>query len=158
MNEEYAILESDLAPDMLELYEAACAVREYAYAPYSGFRVGAALRTEDGRLYTGVNVENASFPVTICAERGALMKAVADGARKFSSMAVVTDAAEPAAPCGMCRQMLVEFGLDLQVLTAGRGGPSALLPLTELLPLAFVRSSFELRSLVMPALTKQTDR
>ncbi len=154
MNEEYAITESELSPDMLELYESACAVRDHAYAPYSGFRVGAALRTIDGRVYTGVNVENASFPVTICAERGALMAAIADGARRFSSMAVVTDATEPAAPCGMCRQMLVEFGLELQVLTAGRGGPNALLPLTELLPLAFVRTSFELRSLVMPALTK----
>ncbi len=115
------------------------------------------LQLADGRVYTGVNVENASFPVTICAERGALMAAIADGARRFSSMAVVTDATEPAAPCGMCRQMLVEFGLELQVLTAGRGGPSALLPLTELLPLAFVRSSFELRSLVMPALKKTVD-
>jgi cytidine deaminase len=157
LNEEYAITESELSPDMLELYEAACAVREHAYAPYSGFRVGAALRTADGRVYIGVNVENASFPVTICAERGALMAAVADGARQFSSLAVVTDASEPAAPCGMCRQMLVEFGVELQVLTAGRGGPSALLPLTELLPLAFVRSSFELRSLVMPALKKTVD-
>lgn len=150
-DDEYTISEADLDEDMLELYELAVEVRANAYAPYSGFRVGAALRTRDGRVFTGVNVENASFPVTICAERGALMSAVAAGVREFEAVAVVTDAVEPAAPCGMCRQMLAEFGLDLMILGAGREGPKHLIQLRELLPKAFVRSSFELRSLVAPA-------
>ncbi len=136
---------------MLELYELAHEARARAYAPYSGFRVGAALRGRDGQVFVGVNVENASFPVTICAERGALMSAVAAGVREFDSLAVVTDALEPAAPCGMCRQMLAEFGLDLPILGAGREGPTHLVRLRDLLPSAFTRSSFELRSLVMPA-------
>ena len=150
-DDEYTISEADLDDDMLELHELAVEVRANAYAPYSGFRVGAALRTRDGRVFTGVNVENASFPVTICAERGALMSAVAAGVREFEAVAVVTDAVEPAAPCGMCRQMLAEFGLDLMILGAGREGPKHLIQLRELLPKAFVRSSFELRSLVAPA-------
>ncbi len=150
-DDEYAITEAELDEDMLELYELASEARARAYAPYSGFRVGAALRGRDGRVFVGVNVENASFPVTICAERGALMSAVAEGVREFDSLAVVTDALEPAAPCGMCRQMLAEFGLDLPILGAGRDGPTHLIRLGDLLPSAFTRDSFELRSLVMPA-------
>lgn len=138
-------------PGLRALYDAAVAVQDNAYAPYSGFRVGAALRAMDGRVFVGVNVENASFPVTICAERGALMSAVAAGVQHFDAVAVVTDALHPAAPCGICRQMLAEFGLDLQVLLAGRQGPEALVTLRDLLPRAFTRSSFELRSVVMPA-------
>lgn len=157
-DDEFAITESELDDDMLELYELASEARVHAYAPYSGFRVGAALRTRDGRVFTGVNVENASFPVTICAERGALMSAVAAGVREFEAVAVVTDAVEPAAPCGMCRQMLAEFGLDLQILGAGREGPQYVIPLGELLPKAFIRSSFELRSLVMPAQGQAADQ
>lgn len=156
MHDEFSITEADLDEDMLELYEQAVEARENAYAPYSGFRVGAALRARDGRIFIGVNVENASFPVTICAERGALMSAVAQGVRSFEAIAVVTDAVVPAAPCGMCRQMLAEFGTDLKVLDGGREGPAHLLPLSELLPRAFVRDSFELRSLVMPALATST--
>ena len=140
-----------LDPEFDELYRKAVAVREHAYAPYSGFAVGAALLTEDGRIFTGVNVENASFPVTICAERGALMTAVAAGARSFRAVAVVTDAEHPAAPCGLCRQMLAEFGLDMKVLIIGKDGPDSIVTLRELLPRAFTRGSFELRSLVVPA-------
>ena len=140
-----------LDPELQQLHEKAVAVRANAYAPYSGFAVGAALLTDDGRVFTGVNVENASFPVTICAERGALMTAVAAGATRFRAVCVVTDAEHPAAPCGLCRQMLAEFGLDMKVLISGKDGPDALVTLRELLPRAFTRGSFELRSLVVPA-------
>ncbi len=140
-----------LNPELEKLWRAATQVQPRAYAPYSGFRVGAALLAEDGRIFVGVNVENASFPVTICAERGALMTAVAQGASNFRAIAVVTDARHPAAPCGLCRQMLAEFGLDLKVLIVGRDGPDALVTLQELLPRSFTRDSFELRSVVMPA-------
>lgn len=140
-----------LDSELEALERAAEQIRVNAYAVYSGFRVGAALLADDGRVFTGVNVENASFPVSICAERGALMTAVAQGATKFQAIAVVTDARKPAAPCGMCRQMLAEFGLDLKVLIVGRDGPDALVTLRELLPRAFTRGSFEVRSVVMPA-------
>lgn len=140
-----------LDPEYERLHKAAVAVQPHAYAPYSGFRVGAALLTDDGHIFTGVNVENASFPVTICAERGALMAAIAGGHSRFKAVAVVTDASHPAAPCGLCRQMLAEFGLELQVLIIGRDGPDALVTLGELLPRAFTRDSFEVRSVVMPA-------
>ncbi len=140
-----------LDPALMELFHAAVDAQPHAYAPYSGFRVGAALRAKDGRIFGGVNVENASFPVTICAERGALMAAVAAGVQEFDAIAVVTDAKKPAAPCGLCRQMLAEFGLDLKVLIAGREGPDCVVTLGDLLPRAFTRGSFELRSVVMPA-------
>ncbi len=134
-----------LGPVVADLYRRAQAVRRHAYAPYSGFRVGAALRAADGRIFTGVNVENASFPVTICAERGALMAAIASGAESFDELVVVTDAETPAAPCGLCRQMLAEFGLDLVVTLCGRSGPAERVRLGELLPYAFTRASFEPR-------------
>lgn len=132
-------------PDLLPLIEAATAVRPNAYAPYSGFAVGAALRTRSGKVYVGVNVENASFPVGNCAERSALVAAVTQGDRDFDEIVVVTDAKEPAAPCGNCRQMLAEFGLDLGVTVCGRGGPAYRLRLGELLPHAFTPGAFEPR-------------
>lgn len=142
---------TELAPELRQLVERAVAVQPNAYAPYSGFSVGAALLAADGRVFSGVNVENASFPVTICAERGALMTAVAAGAKEFTAIAVVTEAKKPAAPCGLCRQMLAEFGLDLKVLIVGRQGLDSVVTLDELLPQAFTRGSFEVRSVVMPA-------
>ncbi|MFZ4578897.1 MAG: cytidine deaminase [Myxococcota bacterium] len=132
-------------PDLAEVVKAAVDVRRHAYAPYSGFLVGAALRTKSGRIFTGVNVENASFPVTICAERSALVAAVTQGEREFDEVAVVTDAAEPAAPCGLCRQMLAEFGVDLWVTVIGRQGPAYRVRLSELLPHAFTPGAFEPR-------------
>ncbi|MCJ7723887.1 MAG: cytidine deaminase, partial [Anaerolineales bacterium] len=94
--------------------------RRQAYAPYSNYRVGAALRTTDGRIFTGVNVENAAYPTSICAERVAVFKAVSEGEHLFEAIAVVTD--NGGSPCGACRQVLAEFGLDTLVLIAdGKG-------------------------------------
>lgn len=132
-------------PDLGELVRMAIAVRQKAYAPYSGFLVGAALRSRSGRIFVGVNVENASFPVGICAERSALVAAVSQGEREFDEIAVVTDAKEPAAPCGLCRQMLAEFGLGLGVTVVGRQGPAWRVTLGELLPHAFTPGAFEPR-------------
>lgn len=119
------------------LIEAARDAKRRAYAPYSEFKVGAALLASDGRVFAGCNVENASYPVTICAERVALGSAVAAGARRFERLAIVTDAAMPTPPCGMCRQALSEFGLDLQIDSAARGDAAAHWRLGDLLPAHF---------------------
>ena len=102
------------------LIEVASTVRKWAYAPYSNYQVGAALLTASGRIYDGVNVENAAYPDSICAERVAVFKAVSEGELKFEAIAVVTQ--NSAAPCGSCRQALAEFGLDIVVLIADDTG------------------------------------
>jgi len=103
-----------------ELVKAAQAVYPKAYARYSNYFVGAALLAEDGRVFTGVNVENAVYPLTICAERSAVVKAVSEGARSFQAIAVVTR--DGGFPCGSCRQVLAEFGLDIEVSVADLDG------------------------------------
>jgi cytidine deaminase len=118
------------------LLDAARAVQRRAYAPYSRFQVGCALEADDGRVFVGCNVENASYGLTICAERAAVCAAVASGARRFVRAVVVTDADPPAAPCGACRQVLSEFGRDLTVDGVGPSG-SVHWTITQLLPAAF---------------------
>src|SRR5437660_10023862 len=99
-----------------QLLEAALAVREHAHATFSNFKVGAALETDDGRIFTGCNVENATYGLTICAERVAVFKAISEGYREFRRVVVVADTQEPTPPCGACRQILWEFGGDLEVI------------------------------------------
>jgi len=106
--------------DKQSLIDLANEARARAYAPYSRYRVGAALRTRSGRVYTGVNVENAAYPASICAERSAVFKAVSEGEREFEVVAVVTD--NGGSPCGSCRQVMAEFGLDTVVLIADGSG------------------------------------
>jgi cytidine deaminase len=130
----------ELAPaDVRRLLAAARAVRLRAHAPYSHFQVGAAVLDERGRIHVGCNVENASYGLTVCAERNAVATAIAAGALDFRAVAVVTGAEPPASPCGACRQVLSEFADgDVPVLMAGtRGQAHVKLTVAELLPAAF---------------------
>lgn len=120
------------------LIEAARMVQRHAYVPDSNFRVGAALESADGKVFVGCNVENASFGLTMCAERVAVGAAVAAGVRSFRRIVVATDRDPPAPPCGACRQVLAEFGLDLQVDGVGPASHQGW-TLEELLPSAFTR-------------------
>ncbi len=120
-----------------ELSGVAREAMDCAYAPYSAFRVGVALEAADGRVFTGCNVENAAYPVTICAEQVALGTAVAAGARQFRRIVVATAAESPTAPCGMCRQALAEFGLDLEIVAVTEAGARDAWSLRELLPERF---------------------
>ena len=119
------------------LVQAAAAARDRAYAPYSQFRVGAALETADGEIITGCNVENASYGLTMCAERVAVGRAVAEGHTRFTRVAVVTAAAALTPPCGACRQVLWEFAPDAVVTLANPAGETADYRLRDLLPAAF---------------------
>lgn len=118
------------------LIDLANEARRRAYVPYSNYPVGAALRTKSGRLYTGVNVENAAYPQTMCAERVAIFKAVSEGETEFEVIAIVTN--NGGSPCGGCRQVMAEFGLDMIVLLAdGEGNLQKEATVSELLPEAF---------------------
>jgi cytidine deaminase len=119
------------------LVEAARRAREHAVARFSGFKVGAALETADGHVITGCNIENATYGLTVCAERVAMFKALSEGHREFTRIAIVADTAEPTPPCGACRQILWEFGGDLEVLLANLSEDKGRYRLKDLLPLPF---------------------
>jgi cytidine deaminase len=122
---------------MRELLAAALEARDRAYAPYSKFAVGAAIEDTDGRIFSGCNVENASYGLTVCAERNAVFRAIADGARRFRRIAVVAGASSLTPPCGACRQVLWELCGDVEVILFNLSGERASIPLRELLPKAF---------------------
>ena len=119
------------------LTAAALAARENAHAPYSHFRVGAALEDSTGRVYTGCNVENATYGLTICAERVAVFKAMSEGARSFRRIAIAADTDALTPPCGACRQILWEFCGDVEILLVNLHGKTESIQLKELLPRAF---------------------
>lgn len=123
------------------LRERALAAMERAYAPYSSFQVGAALLGSDGSITEACNVENAAFPAGTCAERAALASAVARGVRSFRTLAIASSADDPTPPCGMCRQALIEFSPELEIVSVTRGGKEARWRLSELLPEAFTPRS-----------------
>ena len=123
----------------------ALSAMEQAYAPYSNFRVGAALLGVDGSITVGCNVENASYPAGTCAERTAVAAAVARGVRKFTALVIASEAEEPTPPCGICRQVLMEFAPHLAVVSVTRSGAEAQWSLADLLPMAFTPTSLERR-------------
>jgi cytidine deaminase len=123
------------------LITAAKQARENAHAPYSNFRVGAALRSTSGRIFSGCNVENATYGLTICAERVAIFKAISEGERGFSAIAVVTDTKTLTPPCGACRQLIWEFCGDIPVTMANLSGKSELIQMKELFPKPFDESN-----------------
>lgn len=130
-------------PDWRALRAAAFAALERAYAPYSEFRVGAVLRARDGRVFAGCNVENASHPASLCAERAAVAAAIAAGAREFACIVIATEAAEPAPPCGMCRQVLSELAPTIEVMSCTRGGRESRWAISSLLPHPFTPQSLD---------------
>lgn len=117
-----------------KLIDAASDARRLAYAPYSGFQVGAALATSAGKIYTGCNVENVSLGLTICAERSAIATAIAQGDKDFVAIAVVTAGKKPAVPCGACRQVMAEFNPSMKIIAATVDGKVQEFDLAELLP------------------------
>ena len=127
----------DLDPAGTALVEAARAARRHAHAPFSHFQVGAALLGTDGRVFIGCNIENATYGLTVCAERVAVFKAVSEGCRSFTRIAVVADTDEATPPCGACRQILWEFGGDLEVILANLTDTKAVYHMRDLLPYPF---------------------
>jgi len=127
--------------DREKLVRQAIAAREKAYAPYSNYRVGAALLGKSGRIYTGCNVENAVYPLAICAERAAVAKAVSEGEREFVALAVTTENA--GSPCGSCRQVMREFGEDIVVLISDAEGNYRETMVADLLPDSFSKKDLE---------------
>ena len=131
-----------ISSEYQSLIDLANEARKRAYVPYSNYPVGSALRTKSGRVFTGVNVENAAYPTTMCAERIAIFKAVSEGEREFEAITVVTN--NGGSPCGSCRQVLAEFGLDTIVLIAdGKGNLVEEMTVSELLPEAFTPKHLE---------------
>ena len=119
-----------------ELIELARKAREFSYSPYSKFKVGAALITHEGKVYSGCNIENASFGITNCAERTAIFKAVSEGAREIDTIAIIADSDGPCSPCGACRQAMAEFKVKRVIMAKLKGEVKAV-SLAELLPYSF---------------------
>ena len=126
---------------ILKLRDAAAAAREYAYVPFSKFKVGAALLTEDGKIFTGCNVENASYGLTNCAERTAIFKAVSEGSTKFQAIAVIAECPQAVAPCGACRQVIAEFLIPV-IYSWNTVGDLRTMTLDELIPHYFSGADF----------------
>jgi len=125
--------------DIDKLIEAARRARASAYAPYSGFKVGAALQARDGTIFTGCNVENTTYGLSICAERVVITKAVSEGYKDFISLAVASDYDEPISPCGACRQFMLEFDPEMEVVMVGDNGNRRVMTVAEMLPHYFMR-------------------
>ena len=119
------------------LIDAAWQAREHAYAPYSGFRVGAAVQCADGSIYGGCNIENVSYGLTNCAERTAMFQAVANGTKEFHRMVICADTPEPIAPCGACRQVMVELAPQMEVLLINKEGKQIFTTVEKLMPYSF---------------------
>ncbi|EYE88124.1 cytidine deaminase [Fervidicella metallireducens AeB] len=131
--------------DNKEMVQLAMSAKEKAYAPYSNFRVGAALLCNDGKIYTGCNIENVSFGGTNCAERTALFKAISEGNKNFIKIAIISDSANYTYPCGICRQVLAEFNPNLDIIVANNKGEFKEHKLSELLPYSFTNDDLERR-------------
>ena len=130
--------------EVKKMLRMACDAKERAYAPYSGFCVGACLKASSGAYYLGCNIENAAFTPTICAERNAMFKAVYEGERMFEAIAITSDALNYTSPCGVCRQVLAEFcDPDMPVICADREGNYTIFELQELIPMAFTKKDME---------------
>ena len=119
-----------------DLIKAAKAAREFSYSPYSKFKVGAAVLTKNGKIYSGCNIENASYGITNCAERTAIFKAVSEGERELEALAVIADTDGPTAPCGACRQVIAEFKIN-KIIMANLNGDTKIVTLQEILPYSF---------------------
>lgn len=130
--------------EVKKMLRLAAEAREKAYVPYSGFRVGACLKTGSGAYYLGCNIENAAFTPTNCAERTAMFKAVYEGERDFEAIAIISDSLNHTAPCGVCRQVLAEFcPPDMPVICADKDGDYEIRELSELIPMAFTKADME---------------
>jgi len=134
--------------DYRQLIALAAKAKENAYVPYSKFRVGAALLCEDGQVFTGCNIENASYGLTNCGERTAIFKGVSEGKKNFKALAISTDTEEITSPCGSCRQVILEFGKDIDVIMANVHGEYKVAKAGELLPLAFSPDKLEEERLI----------
>ncbi len=120
-----------------KLIEASKRAKKYSYSPHSNFRVGAALLSKTGKIFTGCNIENSSYSLTICAERTAIFKAISEGQRKFRAIAISTDLKEIIPPCGACRQVLMDLAPEIDVILSGSGKKQIIIKLSELLPMPF---------------------
>jgi len=129
-------------PREADLIKAAQQARKFARAPYSNYRVGAALLTADGRVFSGANVESSSYGLSVCAERIALFKALSEGADSFTKLAIATDSDPPASPCGACRQLLWDYARGVKILLVGKNGVAVKTKMAELMPRPFGAEDF----------------